>query len=88
MSEQPRWLELKALLQERLTVIADHAWRDRDPAGHLQKLRRVSEAIMAEHARHRVMMPPRLNHYLTQASYQKALEWLQDEASMNFSAGE
>jgi hypothetical protein len=67
---------LRALLQQRLDLIADHAFRDRDPAAHLEALKQVSEAISAEHLKHRATIPPRLNHYLTQASFSKALDWL------------
>jgi len=36
----------------------------------------VSEDIMAEHEKLRASLPPRLNHFLTQASFSKALEYL------------
>ena len=70
--------DLEKLLVERLEVIADHAWRDRDAAGHLERLKQVSEALVAEHERLRSLgsLPPRLQHYLTQCSYSKALDWL------------
>ena len=69
---------LESLLVQRLEVIADHAWRDRDAAGHLERLKQVSEALMTEHERLRAAgaVPPRLHHYLTQCSYSKALDWL------------
>jgi len=68
---------LRLLLNERLAVIADHAWRDRDPAGHLQRLQEVSEALQVAHQKHAAVLPQRLNHFLSQASYQKALEWIE-----------
>lgn len=68
---------LRALLQHRLDLIADHAFRDRDPAAHLEALKTVSEQISAEHTAQRANLPPKLNHYLTQASFSKALEFLQ-----------
>jgi len=71
---------LRDLLERRLLVIADHAWRDRDPEAHLAALRDVSEALMKEHDRLRASLPPRLNHFLAQASYSKALEYLADSA--------
>lgn len=71
---------LHRLLRQRLDVIADHAWRDRDPSAHLDALRNVSEAIQAEQARLRPQLPPRLQHYLQQSSLQKALEYLEMEA--------
>lgn len=68
---------LRLLLNKRLAVIADHHWRDRDPAGHLEKLKEVSEALLEAHLQHANALPPRLNHFLAQASYQKALEWIE-----------
>ncbi|WP_395750902.1 hypothetical protein [Prosthecobacter sp.] len=70
------FLQLRNLLQRRLDLIADHAFRDRDAAAHLEALKQVSEEIAAEHARLRAQLPPRLNHVLTQASFSKALEYL------------
>lgn len=72
----PEFATLRSLLERRLEVIADHGFRDRDPAAHLAELQRVSEALAAEHARLRPLMPARLNHYMTQSSLTKALEWL------------
>lgn len=68
---------MAALLRERRRIIADHAFRDRDAAGHLEALKQVSEAIFAEQERLRPVTPPRLRHYLTQCSYDKALVWLE-----------
>jgi hypothetical protein len=67
---------LRSLLQRRLDLIADHAFRDRDAAAHLEALKNVSEEIMAEHQRLRSELPARLNHFLTQASFSKALDYL------------
>jgi len=68
--------ELAALLHRRLDVIADHAWRDRDPAAHLLALAEVSEAITAWTKAHRSELDPRLRHFLANASYSKALEFI------------
>ena len=68
---------LRQLLRRRLDVIADRDLRERDPAEQLRQLQEVSEAIVAEHARLRSQLPSRLNHYLSQASLQKALDWLE-----------
>ena len=73
----PAYEPLRQLLRRRLEVIADRDLRERDPAGQLRQLQEVSEAITAEHARLRPQLPSRLNHYLTQASLQKALDWLE-----------
>lgn len=78
MTEQDDWAMLRHLLEERLRVIADHEWRDRDAEAHLARLKEVSEALVAEHQRLRSRMPARLNHFLTQASYSKALDWLRE----------
>lgn len=67
---------LRILLQRRIDLIADHAFRDRDAAAHLEALKNVSEEIMAERQKLRPQLPPRLNHFLTQASFSKALEYL------------
>lgn len=69
--------ELADLLRERVAVIADHAWRDRDAAGHLEALQAVSEKISAWTFAHRAEVDPQLRHYLGNASYQKALAHLE-----------
>ncbi len=70
--------ELADLLRRRLSVIADHAWRDRDPAGHLEALKEVSERLMAWTAENRPNLDAQLRHYLTNASFDKALAHLGD----------
>ena len=67
--------ELIGLLEERLRVIGNAEMRESDPAGQLEKLREVSEAIVAFHAGHRSEIQPRLNHFLESCSYAKALDW-------------
>lgn len=71
-------VKLTALLEERLCVIGDGELREGDPDGHLAKLRELSEAITAFHAEHRGEMPPRLNHFLENCSYEKALDWAKE----------
>ena len=77
MSPDPLFTNLLSMLQKRRAVIADHAWRDRDASSHLTALQQVSEALMAEHQRLRPQLPPRLQHYLTQCSYDKAAAWIE-----------
>ncbi len=77
MAADPTYLPLLDLLQHRSSVIADHAWRDRDAAAHLAALQEVSEALVAEHQRLGANLPPRLKHYLTQCSYAKAAAWIE-----------
>lgn len=69
---------IERLLRERLSVIADHALRDRDPAAHLDKLQAVSTALDQEFQQCRAVLPARLNHFLQQSSYQKALAFIED----------
>ncbi len=69
--------ELIALLRRRVAIIADHAWRDRDSAGHLQALQEVSEAITVWTLAHRTTVDARMRHYLANSSYQKALARLE-----------
>jgi hypothetical protein len=42
-------INLAKLLKERLQIIADHEFRDKDPNAHLELLKKVSEAIEDEH---------------------------------------
>ena len=65
------------LLRRRISLIADHAWRDRDPAGHLEALKEVSGEITAWTMAHRTEVDAQLRHYLGNASYQKALAHLE-----------
>lgn len=68
--------ELTTLLRRRVDIIADHAWRDRDGAAHLEALKEVSEKISAWTLAHRIEVDAQLRHYLANASYQKALAHL------------
>jgi len=65
------------LLRRRVTIIADHGWRDRDAARHLEALQVVSEEITAWTLAHRTEVDAQLRHYLANASYQKALVHLE-----------
>jgi hypothetical protein len=71
--------ELISLLRRRLEVIGDAAMRESDPERQLSLLQEISEAITAFHQSHRGAIPPRLNHFLENASLQKALEWSEAE---------
>jgi hypothetical protein len=67
------------LLRRRESVIADHAWRDRDPAAHLDALKQVSGEITAWADTHADAIDARLRHYLANASFAKALAHLEAE---------
>lgn len=73
--------DLAELLHRRRRIIADHEFRDRDTMGHLAALKEVSEAITAWHGAHQDGLPARLNHFLTSASYDKALVYLESEGT-------
>jgi hypothetical protein len=71
---------LAEALRERLGVIADHAHRDRDQAGHLQRLIDVSgriDALIASLPSQE--LDPQFRHYLEKRSYDKALAWIEEE---------
>jgi hypothetical protein len=73
--------ELAALLERRLDVIADRAFMQRDAEGHLAALREVSQAIDSLFLELRPQLPPRLRHFMEQASYTKALEYIRQEGA-------
>lgn len=68
--------ELADLLRQRISIIADHAWRDRDATGHLEALKEVSEKLTLWTATNRPNLDAQLRHYLTNASFDKALAHL------------
>ncbi len=72
---------LAALLQKRLDVIADRELRERDADAHLAALREVSEALDATYRAMKPQLPARLRHFMEQASYTKALEYLRQEGN-------
>ena len=78
----PDLLSLAGALRERLVVIADHAHRDRDQAGHLQRLIAVSERIdVLVLALPSGDLDPQFRHYLERRSYDKALAWIESGAA-------
>ncbi len=70
------YLTLSALLKKRLHIIADHTWRDDNPAEHLRALGEISIKIESWHQEHRTHIPKELNHFLHQRSFSKALEFV------------
>jgi hypothetical protein len=70
---------LSASLRERLSIIADHELRDRDPSLHLKKLQEASAAIeQCEAVLSQSKADAKLRHYLERRSYDKALAWLEE----------
>lgn len=70
--------ELNILLKQRLAIIGDRALREKDSVEHLAQLRNVSEALDQLFREHRNELPARLCHFMSQASYQKALEYIEE----------
>lgn len=68
--------DLAELLRQRLSIIADHAFRDRDPAAHLAALQGISEKISTWIKDNRSACDPQLRHYLANSSFDKALAHL------------
>ncbi|MCE9519989.1 MAG: hypothetical protein K8R87_10600 [Verrucomicrobia bacterium] len=75
------WPRLGELLRRRLRLIADQTLRESDPAAQLDQLRIVSEEITEFHRQHHSQMPAKLNHFLERASFQKALEFLNEQGA-------
>lgn len=73
--------ELRAALQERLSVVADHELRDRDPQAHLERLKLAASRLDAAIAQLPAQCDPDLRHYLNRQSYLKALAWLESQNS-------
>lgn len=70
---------LERILSERLELVADRKFYERDPQGHLARLEKLSAELMA--VRLPPSVPPVLRHYLERQSYVKALEWLREQRS-------
>jgi hypothetical protein len=69
---------LAEVLRERLAVIADRAAYQLDPSGHLVRLQKVSEQIIALRAALPSPVDPQLAHYLDRSSYDKALAFIEE----------
>ena len=72
-------VDLIAALRERLAIISDERSR-LAPAGHMAKLKEVSERIDALQAALPRPIDPQLAHYFQRRSYDKALEFLEGRA--------
>jgi hypothetical protein len=69
---------LHAAVQRRLDVVADHAFRDRDPTGHLESLKSAAAELDGMVRSLPADCDPALRHYLERQSYTKALAWLRE----------
>lgn len=70
---------LEEALRKRLSVVADHALRDRDPAAHLEALKSAHRELEARRALLPEDTDARLLHFLERQSYEKALAFLESE---------
>lgn len=68
--------ELANCLQQRLDTIADTPFAKHDPAAHLDKLKEASEAVFEIQRDLEGRIPARLQHFLKQGSYNKALAFI------------
>ena len=65
-------------LRERLALIADREFYQRDPAAHLARLQAISGEIAAAATHLPPPVDPQFAHYLQRCSYDKALAFLED----------
>ncbi|MFM8365657.1 MAG: hypothetical protein ACKOAS_10980 [Verrucomicrobiota bacterium] len=79
----PIFEALLAALKERLAIVADHEWRDRDAAGHLEGLKAAAGRLDALVSNLPAGIDPTLRHYLERQSFTKARDWLVDELRGN-----
>jgi hypothetical protein len=70
------FVELRAALEERLSALADHELRARDPEAHLKGLKSAASRLDAAIAQLPHRCDPQLRHFLERQSYLKALAWL------------
>ena len=70
--------KLAKLLRTRLKIIADHEFREKDPDSHLEALKEISMAIDNEYNVLEKLLEPRLKHYLSNMSYEKALNHIEN----------
>jgi hypothetical protein len=68
--------ELTSALRERIAIVADERSRQRSEQ-HMERLREVSERIIALSGKLPPPIDPQLKHYLDRCSYSKALEFLE-----------
>ena len=71
--------QLAAALRERIAVVADRELFRTDPSLHLERLKSVSERIVAMQSQLPSPVDPQLAHYLQRCSYDKALAFLEGE---------
>jgi hypothetical protein len=78
MEAHSPYAALAAALRERRDVIADHAFYQRDPEGHLAELKRTSELITTLQSSLPPPVHPQLVHFFERCSYDKALAFIEE----------
>ncbi|MFK5921085.1 MAG: hypothetical protein QM496_02830 [Verrucomicrobiota bacterium] len=68
--------QLAHLLQQRLDIIADSRLAKHDPVQHLEQLKNASQGIFDLQQELENQIPARLQHFLEQSSYNKALAFI------------
>lgn len=68
---------LLELLRTRMDVVSDREHYARDPAGHLERLRRADADLREMVGSLPPNTHPELRHFLERQSYAKAVDWLQ-----------
>lgn len=76
--------KVRAAVEKRLAVVADHQLRDADPDAHLSQLKSVAGELDGLCAVLPDDTDPDLVHFLRQGSYVKAMAWfdLRDQQSV------
>jgi hypothetical protein len=69
---------LHAAVSDRLAVVADHEFRDRDPQAHLAKLKAAAAQLDTLVQSLPGDCDPQLRHFLERQSYAKAVDWLEE----------
>ncbi|MCF6312347.1 MAG: hypothetical protein L3J39_07835 [Verrucomicrobiales bacterium] len=68
--------QLAKLLQQRLDIIADTRLAKQDPVLHLEQLKNTSKSVFDLQQELVNQIPVRLQHFLEQSSYNKALAFI------------
>lgn len=69
---------LHTAVKARLDIVADHAFRNRDAAAHLEALKVAAGQLDTLVGSLPANTDPTLRHYLERQSYTKALAWLEE----------
>ena len=74
--------DLAALLRRRKETIADHGFRDRDPAAHLEALKAVSLEITAWHEARRGTLPICFTSLVDPAGAVEVARWVREQVAL------